>query len=176
MSKQPSSEPQTTSRSSNADRPSADRRRYRVFAIVAVTLAMSALTFLAMSDIGDNLVYYWSPTELYEAGPKAVGASIRLGGLVAPGSISRDGDSLNLEFDVTDGTETVHVTAQAVPPAMFREGIGVVVEGTLSESGSFTTERLMVKHDNEYQAPETDDPREMEELMKSMQFEGTPGR
>ena len=54
---------------------------------------------------------------------------------------------------------------------MFREGIGVVLEGTMNESGQFTTARLMVKHDNEYQAPDVEDQRSMEELIESMQFD-----
>jgi len=135
--------------------------------IVGIALA---LTYLAAGGIGENLVYYWSPSEIHEAGNKAVGASVRLGGLVVPGSI-RYGDDLDLFFEVADGDSTVPVYASTVPPAMFREGIGVVLEGTMRTDGTFTTQRLMVKHDNEYQAPELGDEREMKELMKSMQFE-----
>lgn len=130
-----------------------------------------ALSVLAFGDVGENLVYYWSPSELYEAGPEAVGPSIRLGGLVKEGSVNRSDDGLTLEFTVTDGAAQVDVTTTAVPPAMFREGIGVLLEGTMSESGQFTTARLMVKHDNEYQAPDVEDQRSMEELIESMQFD-----
>ncbi len=145
-------------------------KRRRILAVVAVAIAGGALAFLAMGGIGENLVYYWSPTELTEAGDKAIGASIRLGGLVVPGSIEY-GDGLALKFRVTDGQEEVAVFAEAVPPAMFREEIGVVVEGTMTREGVFQTNRLMVKHDNEYKAPEDHDPRSMQELMESLQFE-----
>ena len=111
---------------------------------------------------------------MHQAGGEAVGASIRLGGLVAAGSI-RHGAGSDLEFIVTDGSEEVSVHATAVPPAMFREGIGVVVEGTMTSDGTFETQRLMIKHDNEYQAPDEEDGRSTEELMETMQFEATDG-
>ena len=152
---------------------SKDQRRRRIIVVLALAVAAVALGYLAFGNIGENLVYYWSPTELHEAGSNAVGASIRLGGLVAPGSIDRGEDGLTLSFDVTDGDYSVPVTAEAVPPAMFREGIGVVVEGTMRDDGTFDTNRLMVKHDNQYQPPTKDEMRDMEELMQSMQFEAS---
>ncbi len=90
---------------------------------------------------------------------------------MAPGSIERQPDGLTMRFAVTDGTQSVPVVARAVPPAMFREGIGVVVEGTLTRDGHFETQRLMVKHDNEYRAPGEFEKKDMKELMKSLQFE-----
>ncbi len=148
-----------------------DRGNRRLLLLAAAGVVAIALSVLAFGDVGENLVYYWSPTELQEAGPDAVGASIRLGGLVEQDSVSRSEDGLTLEFTVTDGTSQVDVRTTAVPPAMFREGIGVVLEGTLREDGQFATSRLMVKHDNEYQAPDVDDQRGMEELIESMQFD-----
>lgn len=148
-----------------------ESRNRKVLAIVAVVIAGGALSFLALGGIGENLVYYWSPSELKQAGDGAHGATVRLGGLVAPGSIERGVDGLALRFAVTDGTETVPVTASTVPPAMFREGIGVVIEGELGGDGIFHTERLMIKHDNEYRAPEEEDGRTMEDLVKSLQLE-----
>ena len=97
-----------------------------------------------------------------------MGATIRLGGLVAPGSIVRASTGLDLRFTVTDGDATVPVHASAVPPAMFREGIGVVVEGTMRKDGVFESRRLMVKHDNEYRAPGDGEERDIRELMRSL--------
>ncbi len=147
-----------------------EKRNRRLLAVLAVAISAGALGFLAFSGIGDNLVYYWSPSELHEAGDKARGATIRLGGLVAPGSIQY-GEGLALNFRVTDGVGEVAVAANTVPPAMFRENIGVVLEGTMGDDGVFQTNRLMIKHDNEYRPPHELDPREMKELMKTMQFE-----
>lgn len=125
----------------------------RLLGIAALSMAAAALGFLAKGDLGDNLVYYWSPSELMEA-PNAKDAVVRLGGLVASGSYSWDRDAQRAEFDVTDGTTEVRVVSDGNPPQMFREGIGVVVEGTLRNDGQFYTQKVMVKHSNEYQAPD----------------------
>ncbi len=148
-----------------------DVTRRRALLAVAVVIAGGAFAFLAFGDLGENLVYYWSPTELQAAGDDAYSASIRLGGLVEEGTIERGRDGLTLNFRVTDGETSIPVHAETVPPAMFREGIGVVLEGTMARSGTFETNRLMVKHDNEYQAPDVEDDRSMDEIMKTLQFE-----
>lgn len=150
--------------------PLTPSRRKAVLA-VAIAAVAGILIFLAVGGIGENLVYYWSPSELVSAGDRAYDSTVRLGGLVAPGSVVRGADGLELDFAVTDGVERVAVHARAVPPAMFREGIGVVVEGRLAPNGVFETKRLMVKHDNQYQPPSEGDERSMDELVKTMQLE-----
>jgi cytochrome c-type biogenesis protein CcmE len=143
-------------------------RRGRWFAIGAVAVAAAALGVLTVGGIGENLVYYWGPTELHAAGDKAVGATIRLGGLVAPGSVTRPSAGSGIEFDVIDRQGgRVHVRSSGVPPQMFRESIGVVVEGTMTRAGHFDSNRLMVSHSNEYRVP-GDDPRvDVKNLMKT---------
>jgi len=126
----------------------------RVFLVVALLVAASALAFVGLGNIGDNLVYYWDVGQLQEAGDKAIGATIRLGGVVKDGSVDWKPEENHLEFIVTDGDREVPVECSGAPPQMFREGIGVVVEGTMTPAGVFTSERLMVKHSNEYKAPE----------------------
>lgn len=143
----------------------------RLLAVGALLVAGGAFAFLAFGNIGDNLVYYWTPSELLEAAGKAQGADVRLAGLVEQGSLVRGTDGLTLDFSVTDGKSSIPVRAQAVPPAMFREGIGVVLEGTLGSDGRFTTSRLMVKHDNQYRAPDTPEEKSIEELIKTLQFD-----
>lgn len=150
---------------------SKDRTRRRVLAVSALLISGGVLAFLAFGGIGDNLVYYWSPTELKASGSDAHGASIRLGGVVEPGSIVRSDDGLRLKFAVTDGETSIPISTTSVPPAMFREGIGVVIEGTIDRNGTFETHRLLVKHDNQYQAPTEGEELDMQEMMKSMQFE-----
>ena len=119
-----------------------------------IAVAGVALAVLAFGSLGDNLVYYWNPTELQEAGDKAYGATIRLGGMVEGGTVDFDNQSTDLAFDVSDGTNSVRVEGKGMPPQMFREGIGVIVEGTLRKDGVFESRELLVKHSNEYQAPE----------------------
>ena len=136
----------------------------------AIVVAGIAFTVIAASGINENLVYYWTPSDLHANGQKAYGASIRLGGMVAPGSIRKIGGS-NVEFVVHDGKSRVPVKTTTVPPQMFRENIGVVVEGTMVPGGHFESTRLMVSHNNEYQAPEKGHPvdkKELERMMKSV--------
>ena len=143
-----------------------------LFAIGALAVAGAALAFVAYGNLGENLVYYWSPTELAQAGDKAIGATVRLGGQVEPGSISWAPGQPGT-FRVTDGKSSVTVATSGIPPQMFREGIGVVVEGEYASDGQFHTERIMVKHSNEYRAPsegaEGADGAEVESLSKTMQ-------
>ena len=146
------------------------RRRTRRFMIGALLVAGIAFGVIAASGINNNLVYYWTPTDLRANGDRAYGASIRLGGMVAPGSIVRHGGS-NVEFIVHDGVNRIPVKTSTVPPQMFRENIGVVVEGTMNRAGYFQSSRLMVSHNNEYKAPEKGHPvdrKELERMMKSV--------
>jgi cytochrome c-type biogenesis protein CcmE len=140
--------------------------RTRWFAFAALAAAAGAFLFIAIGGIGENLVYYWGPKELRAAGSKATGATVRLGGQVAVGSVKRGDGVSNLEFDVTDGTATVHVVSRGVPPQLFRDRIGVVVEGMLATDGTFQGRRLMVSHDNKYRAP-ADKNVDIKELMRS---------
>jgi cytochrome c-type biogenesis protein CcmE len=148
--------------------PTRKPRTTRWFAIAALGVAAGAFLFITVGGIGKNLVYYWGPKDLRAAGRKAVGALIRLGGQVAPGSVKRGDGVSNLEFDVTDGTATVHVVSRGIPPQLFRDRIGVVVEGTMTAEGAFESRRLMVSHDNKYRAPADKDV-DMKTLMQSTQ-------
>ncbi len=132
-----------------------EQSRRRLLLIPAVVVALSGLGFLAYGNIGDNLVYFWEAKDIAAAGDDAIGATIRLGGLVAADSVVWKPETQELDFVVTDadGDHTVPVHAKAAPPQMFREGIGVVVEGTMTSAGTFETDRVMVKHSNEYKAP-----------------------
>lgn len=142
--------------------------RNRLILVGALLMAGAGLGVIAFGKIGDNLVYYWSPAEMISQGDKAFGPTIRLGGVVKPGSIQWNAEHTTLNFQVaTDHTpEAVAVTVRSteVPPQMFREGIGVVVEGTFDKSQVFSSNRLMVNHSNEYRAPKPGEkPREWKE-------------
>lgn len=138
----------------------------RVYLLIALGVAAVGFAVIAGSGISRNLVYYWSPTDITHAGDKAYGATIRLGGLVAPGSVRMGNGSL-LDFDVTDRNTTIHVKSSGVPPQMFREGIGVVVEGTMTRGGYFQSDRLMVSHNNEYRAPRAGEAVNAKALIKT---------
>lgn len=112
------------------------------------------LVYLVAGGIGDNLVYFLTPSELLAKGEAAYGASLRLSGTVVPGSVEWNPDELELRFRLTDGTSTVPVESSGAPPQMFQDGIQVVVEGSLGRDGLFRAHNVMVKHSNEYAPPE----------------------
>ncbi len=132
-------------------------KRTTWLAVAALLVAGGALAFIALGDLGSNLVYYWTPAEMLDAGSKAYGATIRLGGIVQRGTIAWDSGHTELTFrvanDMTPTARNVLVRVRETPPQMFREGIGVVVEGTFDKSQVFTSNRLMVNHSNEYRPP-----------------------
>src|SRR5215212_4075060 len=144
------------------------RRKTRWFMLGAFVVAGIAFAVIAASGINQNLIYYWTPSDLQNAGGKAYGATIRLGGMVTPGSIKKLGGSA-VEFDVHDATRNVHVKTATVPPQMFRENIGVVVEGTMVRGGYFQSNRLMVSHNNEYKPPAKGHSLDQKELRKMME-------
>tara|TARA_B100001989_G_C24299331_1_gene345013 strand:- start:90 stop:551 length:462 start_codon:yes stop_codon:yes gene_type:complete len=135
-----------------------------VLAFVALGVAGAALLVVVYSDqiagdvFGeDNMVYYWSPTELNDKQEQAENATIRLGGMVRRGDDPEWDKKLPLEFYLEDGDNKVMVRSTGAPPQMFREGIGAIVEGRMSDDGVFETDRVMVKHSNEYRVNEDGD-------------------
>jgi cytochrome c-type biogenesis protein CcmE len=125
------------------------RRPWGILVLVAVVVAVVA--YLAFSSIGNALVYYRTPSELLERGEAAMGETMRLGGQVLPGSVS--GPATDLTFVLTDGDAEVTVHSQVAPTRSFREGSGAVVEGRLGADGVFEADQVIVKHDENYEAP-----------------------
>lgn len=125
------------------------RRRWGT--ILAVAAVLVVIGYLAFSNIGSAFVYYLTPTELMARGESAVGDTVRLGGLVKQGSIS--GPATDLRFVLTDGQKEVPVHSTVAPTRSFRENAGAVVEGRLGRDGVFEASQVIVKHDENYQAP-----------------------
>ena len=125
------------------------RRPWGIAVLVAVVLVV--IGFLAFSSIGNALLYYLTPTELLDRGEAAIGETVRLGGQVAPGSVS--GPATDLRFTLTDGTSDIPVHSTVAPTRSFREGSGAVVEGSLGADGVFEATQVIVKHDENYEAP-----------------------
>ena len=148
--------------------PATGRRRAALLAAVAVVLG--AFGYLLFGGLESNVVYFLTPQELLARGDKAYGVPVRLGGQVAPGSVKWDAAALDLRFSVIDaaGGGTVQVHAKGAPPQMFRDGMGVVVEGEYGRNGVFTSTNLMIRHSEEYRAPGPGErPQEMyKSLMK----------
>jgi cytochrome c-type biogenesis protein CcmE len=126
------------------------RRRW---AIAGVVLIAATFAWLLYGGLDRNVVYFLTPTELLAKGTDAVEVPVRLGGLVKPGSVVWDEKTLDLRFSVIEGGDEVAVHSSGAPPQMFRDGMGVVVEGRYGRDGVFRSTNLMVKHSNEYRAP-----------------------
>ncbi len=127
--------------------------RRRLMLVGALGVMLAAFGVLASGVLTSNLVPYYDPGSVLAAGPSAVGATLRLGGQVKAGTVSFDEQTQLLSFVLTDGENDVPVRTTGMPPDMFREGIGAVVEGKLDEAGIFQGSRVLVKHSNEYRAP-----------------------
>jgi cytochrome c-type biogenesis protein CcmE len=144
--------------------------RRRSALVVAVVIIVGAFGFLLYGNIDSNVVFFLTPQELLQRGTAAYDVPVRLGGQVQPGSIQWDAQTLDLRFVVADtgGSQVIPVRSSGAPPQMFRDGMGVVVEGRYRRDGTFESTNLMVKHSNEYRKPEHGErPQQMyQSLMK----------
>lgn len=123
------------------------RGRIPLLALVAAVVVAVAL--LAAAAAEGSLDYYRTPSQVLAA---PSGGQVRLGGLVVPGSIHRQGETIR--FALTDGRHQVEVVSDVVPPQTFRSGQGAVVQGTLDGRGVFEARSVVVRHDNQYKPAE----------------------
>ncbi len=129
------------------------QRRLTMIAGAGAVLAVAAA--LVLFALRDQIVFFYSPSEIAE---KALppGTRVRLGGLVEDGSVKRDDDG-SVRFAVTDTAKSVTVDFHGILPDLFREGQGVIAEGTLSADGSVAAETVLAKHDERYMPKEVVD-------------------
>jgi cytochrome c-type biogenesis protein CcmE len=124
------------------------------------------LAYLIYSGVTQSAVYFVTPSEL--AAAPAAGKAYRLGGLVAPGSLTWEPKTLDLRFALTDGKTSVPVRHRGTAPDLFGEGRGAVVEGAWAAEGYFKATLIMAKHSEDYQAP-ANGQAGYKELMRSLQ-------
>jgi cytochrome c-type biogenesis protein CcmE len=132
------------------------RKHRRLGFIVTGLVLLGAAAWTVLVAFEDNLVFFYSPTDLTEKEIPA-GRRFRVGGLVEEESVERLSDGLTVTFVVTDLVETILVTYKGVLPDLFREGQGVIAEGYLDASGGFTADMVLAKHDENYMPPEVAD-------------------
>ena len=108
--------------------------------------------FLVLFALRDTIVFFHTPKDVVEKQIPA-GKLIRLGGLVAQGSLKR-GEGLTVAFAITDTLQTIPVSYTGILPDLFREGQGVVAEGKLDPAGRFLADTVLAKHDENYMPPE----------------------
>jgi cytochrome c-type biogenesis protein CcmE len=127
------------------------RGKRRLQALALGGLGLGVATALALTAFRDNLVFFYSPSDV-AANHMTPGRTFRLGGMVEKGSVRREGDVT--DFKVTDMAKTIGVTYRGQLPDLFREGQGVVTEGALSPDGDFVAREVLAKHDEKYMPPE----------------------
>jgi cytochrome c-type biogenesis protein CcmE len=128
-------------------------RRQRLLTVALVLTGVALAVGLALQAFEENLLFFYSPTQVL-AGEVPEGRTFRLGGLVTDGSMYREPGELKVRFTVTDNNNSLTVFYEGVLPDLFREGQGVIANGTLQPDGSFRAEEVLAKHDENYMPPE----------------------
>jgi cytochrome c-type biogenesis protein CcmE len=144
----------------------------RPWILAGAVVILAVFAWLLFGGLEKNVVFFLTPHELLAKGNEGVGVPVRLGGQVKPGSLKWDAKALDLRFTVTDGAREIQVHSTGAPPQMFREGMGVIVEGRVGARGVFEATNLMVKHSNEYRAPKPGE--EAHEKYKTLIKQSTP--
>ena len=128
--------------------------RQKRLAIVGGGLAaLAVVAALVLNAFEDNLLFFFSPTQVY-AKEAPLDRPFRIGGLVEAGSVKREDDGLTVAFKVTDTAQVVPVTYKGILPDLFQEGKGVVARGKLGPDGIFRADQVLARHDENYMPPE----------------------
>lgn len=133
-----------------------NKRGRRKMLVLLVLFGVGVATVLGLSAFDENLLYFYSPTQV-KSGEAPTARSLRVGGLVVNDSVVRSDKGLEVQFTLTDNTETIPVSYSGILPDLFREGQGIVAIGALNQDGLFVAEEVLAKHDENYMPPEVAD-------------------
>ena len=134
------------------------RKQKRLAGIAAIGCVLGLAVLLVSIALRDEIVFFYDPSEVVAGNKVQPGERFRIGGLVAEGSVEKQDTAVS--FTVTDGAASVPVKFVGILPDLFREGQGVIAEGTLDAKGSFNADNVLAKHDENYI------PKELEGVMK----------
>jgi cytochrome c-type biogenesis protein CcmE len=126
-------------------------KRKRLWLLVGSLSVLGVAVALVLSALSDNIVFFYSPSQLAEK-HVPTGRRFRIGGLVENGSVHKEGSEAR--FRVTDLKRSVEVVYRGILPDLFREGQGVIAEGSLGPDDIFSAREVMAKHDEKYMPPE----------------------
>ena len=128
-------------------------KRKRLWLVLGSVAVLGFAATLVLTALSDNIVFFYSPTQIAE---KQIPPErrFRMGGLVEAGSVTKSPDGQVTRFKVTDTNKTVDVVYRGLLPDLFREGQGVVAEGSLGIDGVFVAREILAKHDENYMPPE----------------------
>jgi len=124
----------------------------RIFFLGLSFFIIGLVVFIILKSLEENVVYFFSPTEIYNKSDTSFNKKIRIGGLVKEGSINRQEEAIN--FIITDLKNEIFVTYNGLVPNLFSEGKGVVAEGKLNDKKYFIAYKILAKHDENYMPPE----------------------
>jgi cytochrome c-type biogenesis protein CcmE len=128
-------------------------KNQRLALTLAAVVALTAAALLAMSALKQQAAYFYTPGDALRD-HVALGAPIRLGGMVEGGSIKREPDGVTIDFRVTDGAQAVAVRYSGIVPDLFREMSGVIADGRFIAPGRFVADTILAKHDEKYMPPQ----------------------
>src|ERR671925_1165047 len=131
-----------------------NRRTRHLKLLVGAVVIAACVGYLIYGGIQETIVYFVTPSELHAKGASAYGKSLRLGGLVKAGSWSKESGTLFHTFELVDDTSTVKVAFRGIPPDLFGEGRGALVEGSYGPDSVFQARTILAKHAEDYKAVE----------------------
>ena len=137
-------------------RTPAPRKKKRLYAVLAGLTMLGVAAALVLTAFEDNIVFFYSPTDITQKDLRP-GQTVRLGGLVEADSVKKADDGVTTEFVITDTNKTISVRYAGLLPDLFREGQGVVTQGTLGSDGIFVASEVLAKHDENYMPKEVAD-------------------
>jgi cytochrome c-type biogenesis protein CcmE len=135
------------------------QRKQKLFIILFMLAGIALAVTLMLVALKDNINLFYTPTQI-AAGEAPKHRTIRAGGMVVEGSVTRGDDDLTVHFDVGDGNSVVTLRYTGILPDLFREGQGIVALGEINENGEFIASEVLAKHDENYMPPEVADAME----------------
>lgn len=133
------------------------RRQKRLMTVSAILLVVGGAIGLMLYALNQNIDLFYTPSEIIqgkEGKIPPVGQRLRIGGMVVPGTVKRDQETLAVSFDLVDTGPAVTVSYQGILPDLFREGQGIVATGVLTKNNHIDAHEVLAKHDEEYMPPE----------------------
>lgn len=133
------------------------RRQQRLIAISAILAVVVIAIALMVYSLRSNIDLFYTPSEIVlgkDGQIPSIGQRVRVGGLVVPGSVARDEQSLAVQFSLVDTGPQITVAYDSILPDLFREGQGIVATGILTKANHVVAEQVLAKHDENYMPPE----------------------
>ena len=129
------------------------RRKRKLLLLVMLVVVLGIVSALVLYALRQNISLFYSPSQI-AMGAAPMERSIRVGGMVVPGSIKRKPDGLTVQFKITDYSQTITVFYHGILPDLFREGQGIVAQGLLLDNQHVKAIQVLAKHDEKYMPPE----------------------